>query len=121
MQVCGSESMSTVSREDNLVFSSEDSSTPDEPELELGLGLALSAPASLRRSRILTAKDFPAGVSSSASSSASSSSSSLSRASVTAGTKRNADSVAAAANGARSVVFDFASDSVSEFDRFGCV
>ncbi|PPR90543.1 hypothetical protein GOBAR_AA30140 [Gossypium barbadense] len=54
----GSESgsLSTVSREDNMVVSSEDSSCPDESELELGLGLA----------------------------------------NVTAGTKRTADSVAAA-------------------------
>lgn len=105
-------SMSTVSREDNLVLSSEDSSSPDETELELGLGLSLGGggfrllqqPSRPQFARILTAKDFPSPGSSSSSSSPSSSSasssssspSSLSRADVTAGTKRSADSVAAA-------------------------
>ncbi|MBA0704499.1 hypothetical protein Golax_016753 [Gossypium laxum] len=102
----GSESgsMSTVSREDNMVVSSEDSSCPDEFELELGLGLSLGGFKMHQVSRgghyarILTAKDFPSVISasSSPSSSSSSSSSSLSRANVTAGTKRTADSVAAA-------------------------
>ncbi|GMI63438.1 hypothetical protein HRI_000013100 [Hibiscus trionum] len=36
-----SRSMSTVSRDDNMAVSSEDSSCPDESELELGLGLSL--------------------------------------------------------------------------------
>jgi auxin-responsive protein IAA len=104
-------SISTVSREDNLVFSSEDSSCPDESELELGLGLSLGGNCNKTQqaqyARIFTAKDFPsvgssASLSSSSSSSpsSSSSSSSLSRANVIAGTKRSADSVAAA-NGAR--------------------
>ncbi|KAJ7977170.1 Auxin-responsive protein [Quillaja saponaria] len=97
--------MSTVSKEDNLVLSSEDSSCPDEAELELGLGLSISSgglkfqPApTAQYARILMAKDFPSvGSSSSASSSSTStSSSSLSRVDVTAGTKRSVDSVAAA-------------------------
>ncbi|KAK6286517.1 hypothetical protein POUND7_012696 [Theobroma cacao] len=114
----GSESgsMSTVSREDNMVVSSEDSSYPDESELELGLGLSLGGGFKIQQvsrggqyARILTAKDFPSVVSADASSSpspsssSSSSSSSLSRANVTAGTKRSADSVAAA-NGSSQVV-----------------
>ncbi|XP_061343465.1 auxin-responsive protein IAA11-like isoform X2 [Gastrolobium bilobum] len=37
---CGS--MSTLSKDDNLVLSSEDSSSPDESHLELGLALSLS-------------------------------------------------------------------------------
>ncbi|KAF4378176.1 auxin-responsive protein IAA11 [Cannabis sativa] len=110
-------SISTVSKDDNLVFSSEDSSCPDESELELGLGLSLGSSCSgvkaqqnLRGqyARILTAKDFPSASSSSSpsslsssSSSSSSSPSSLSRANVSAGTKRSADSVA---NGASQVV-----------------
>lgn len=118
-------SMSTVSKEDNLVLSSEDSSSClNESELELGLGLSLGGSGGLgackvqqgprdgQYARILTAKDFPylgssasASSSSSSSSSASSSSSysSLSRANVTAGTKRSAESVAAA-SGASQVV-----------------
>lgn len=110
-------SVSTLSMEDNnLVLSSEDSSSPDESELELGLGLSLGGTATACKpqqhyARILTAKDFPSvgssvsvSASSSSSSSSSSCSSSLSRANVTAGTKRSADSVAAAANGASSQV-----------------
>ncbi|XP_041004816.1 auxin-responsive protein IAA11-like isoform X2 [Juglans microcarpa x Juglans regia] len=104
-------SMSTVSKDDNLVLSSEDSSSClEESELELGLGLSLGGgsckaqqgPRGGQYARFLTAKDFPyVGSSSSASSaSSSSSSSSLSRANVSSGTKRSADSVAAA-NGAR--------------------
>ncbi|KAL5792673.1 hypothetical protein ACOSP7_001267 [Xanthoceras sorbifolium] len=106
-------SVSTVSREDNLVLSSEDSSCPDESELELGLGLSLGgggggfkqqATSGGQYARILTAKDFPSVVSSSSSSSLSSSSSSLSKINhVTVGTKRSADS-AAAANGTSSQV-----------------
>ncbi|OMO98142.1 AUX/IAA protein [Corchorus capsularis] len=110
----GSESgsMSTVSREENMVVSSEDSSYPDESGLELGLGLSLGgfkvnqvSKGGGQYARILTAKDLPSVVSSaggsassslSPSSSSSSSSSSLSRANITAGTKRTADSVAAA-------------------------
>ena len=113
----GSESgsMSTVSREDNMVVSSEDSSYPDESELELGLSLSLGGGGfkmhQISRAgqygRILTAKDFPSVVPAAASSSpspspssSSSSSSSLIRANVTAGTKRTADSMAAS-NGSR--------------------
>ncbi|XP_041004818.1 auxin-responsive protein IAA11-like isoform X4 [Juglans microcarpa x Juglans regia] len=107
-------SMSTVSKDDNLVLSSEDSSSClEESELELGLGLSLGGgsckaqqgPRGGQYARFLTAKDFPyVGSSSSASSaSSSSSSSSLSRANVSSGTKRSADSVAAA-NGASQVV-----------------
>ncbi|XVF32324.1 hypothetical protein REPUB_Repub17cG0071900 [Reevesia pubescens] len=118
----GSESgsMSTVSREDNMVVSSEDSSCTDESELELGLGLSLGGKGGGFKmhqvsrggqyARILTAKDFPSVVSAAAassspspSSSSSSSSSSLSRANVTAGTKRTADTMAAA-NGSSQVV-----------------
>ncbi|KAJ4728335.1 Auxin-responsive protein [Melia azedarach] len=108
-------SVSTVSRDDNLVLSSEDSSSPDESELELGLGLSLGGGVAAsgfkvqqatsggsQYARILTARDLPSVVSSS--SSFSSSSSSLSRGNyVAAGTKRSADSVAAA-NGSSQVV-----------------
>ncbi|XP_028765539.1 auxin-responsive protein IAA11 isoform X2 [Neltuma alba] len=94
-------SMLTESKEDNLVLSSEDSSCPDESELELGLGLSLShprlksqPPPTTQYARILTAMDF----SSSASSSASSSSPNA-----TAGTKRAADSLVAS-NGPSQVV-----------------
>ncbi|KAJ7972584.1 Auxin-responsive protein [Quillaja saponaria] len=106
-------SMSKVSKEDSVVLSSEDSSCPDESELELGLGLSLSSrglkfqPApKAQYARILTAKDFPSVVSSSTASSSastSSSSSSLSRADVTTGTKRSADSLDAT-NGSCQVV-----------------
>lgn len=104
----GSESgsVSTVSREENMVVSSEDSSCPDQSELELGLGLSLGGGGGFKMhhvskggqfARILTAKDLPSLVFSAASpsSSSSSSSSSLSRADVTAKTKRTADSMAA--------------------------
>ncbi|XVE77990.1 hypothetical protein DITRI_Ditri13aG0108200 [Diplodiscus trichospermus] len=112
--VGGSESgsMSTVSREDNMVMSSEGSSCPDESELELGLGLSLGGGFKMHQvSRTLAAKNFLSVVSPPASSSpspspsssSSSSSSSLSRAIVTAGTKRTADSMAAA-NGSSQVV-----------------
>ncbi|KAF3436085.1 hypothetical protein FNV43_RR23177 [Rhamnella rubrinervis] len=115
-------SITTVSKDDNLVLSSEDSSSPDESELELALGLSVGGASSgllkthqaLRGqyARILTAKDFPSMISSassasssslSTSSSSSSSSSCLSRTNVTAGTKRSADSVAVT-NGASQVV-----------------
>ncbi|CAB4291418.1 unnamed protein product [Prunus armeniaca] len=113
----GSLIMSTLSKEDNLAMSSEDSSSPDESELELCLGLSLGGGGGGclgkaqqgprgQYARILTAKDFPSvrsSLSSSSASSSSSSSSSLSSANVTAGTKRSADSVAAA-NGASSQV-----------------
>lgn len=98
-------SLTTVSKDDNLVMVSEVSSYPDESELDLGLGLSLgggcgkAVPGTWRQyGRILTAKDLPAGVSHSSASSSSSSScsSSLSKANVSAGTKRSADSVAAA-------------------------
>lgn len=108
--VCTSGSMSTVSKEDNLMVSTEVSSYPDEAELELGLGLSLGGGGGgggvkpqeqgwAQYGRILTAKDFPSTVSSS-----SSSSSSLSRANrTTVGTKRRADSVAASNNGSQVV------------------
>ncbi|KAF5741818.1 auxin-responsive protein IAA11 isoform X1 [Tripterygium wilfordii] len=116
----GSGSMLTVSREDNVFLSSEDSSSPDDGEIELGLGLSLGGfkaqqliPSRGQYARILTAKDLPSGVSgssltstssSSSSLSSSSSSSSLSRASGTAGTKRTADSVASPNGSSNQVV-----------------
>lgn len=105
--------MSTVSKEDNLVvMASEVSSYPDETELELGLGLTLGcggnkkSTPSVLYTRILTAKDLPSHKSAlsssssslSSSSSSSSSPSSLSKANVSVGTKRNADSLAATVN-----------------------
>ncbi|KAI9085753.1 hypothetical protein K1719_032167 [Acacia pycnantha] len=95
--------MSTVSREDHLVLSSEDSSCPDESELELGLGLSFSRRPGLKSqplstnqyARILTAKDFPSMVSSRSATSLASSSSSVTRPNATAGIKRTADSVVA--------------------------
>ncbi|QHO23404.1 hypothetical protein S245_039831 [Arachis hypogaea] len=116
----GSTMSSTLSKEDtNLVLSSEDSSCPEDSELlELGLGLGLShhhkpAPKSHshhhHHARILTAKDFPSSASASSSSSSSPPSSSLSRVNnttttSTSGTKRTAESVAAANNGPSPVV-----------------
>ncbi|KAA8543422.1 hypothetical protein F0562_021083 [Nyssa sinensis] len=110
-------SMSTVSKEDNLVLSSEVSSSyPDESELELGLGLGFGGGSALKAktpptptpwgqyARILTAKDFPSLVGKASSSSSSSSSSSVTKANASAGTKRTADSVASAANGVSQVV-----------------
>ncbi|KAI4301028.1 hypothetical protein L6164_034347 [Bauhinia variegata] len=103
----GDSNMSSVSKDHNLVLSSEDSSSPDESHLELGLGLSLSRPcakphpaSTTQYARILTAEDFPSAVSptsasSTSSSSSSSTPSSLSRANVTAGAKRTADSVVA--------------------------
>ncbi|GMI66412.1 indole-3-acetic acid inducible 11 [Hibiscus trionum] len=106
----GSESgsISTVSREENMVLSSEDSSCTDQSELELGLGLSLGgggfkmhhASKDAQFARILTAEDFPSLVPSAASPS---SSSSLCRANVTAKTEWTADSMAAA-NGFSQVV-----------------
>ncbi|KAK3013821.1 hypothetical protein RJ639_009747 [Escallonia herrerae] len=106
-------SASTVSKEDNLVMSSEVSSPyPDETELELGLGLSLgvgggglgsnsklaAAPWG-QYARILTAKDFPSLVSKSSSTS----SSLVTKAnSSTAGTKRSASD--SPLNGASQVV-----------------
>lgn len=101
--------MSTVSKDENFAMSSEDSCSPDESELELCLGLSLGGGGKAAQqgpvgnyARILTAKDFRyvgsnSKSSAAAASSSSSSSSSLSSANVTAGTKRSADSVAAAA------------------------
>lgn len=84
-------SMSTVS---------SSSSRPDESELELGLGLSLGGGGSGGGSsksapwgqygRILTAEDFPSGVSKSSSSSSSSSATKANNASC--GSKRAADS-----------------------------
>ncbi|XP_038718299.1 auxin-responsive protein IAA11-like isoform X2 [Tripterygium wilfordii] len=115
----GSGSMSTVSREEDVLLSSEDSSSPDDGELELGLSLGGGGgggggfkllPFRGQYARILTAKDLPSGVSGSSSSSSTSSSSSLSsssstlsRASGTVGTKRSADSVTSP-NGSSQVV-----------------
>ncbi|ESQ54381.1 hypothetical protein EUTSA_v10026085mg [Eutrema salsugineum] len=76
-------SASTLSNDENLVVSCEDSSSPAENELELGLTLSIG-PKGNRDCRVSYADD-----------SSSSSSSSLSRASVTAGIKRTADSMAA--------------------------
>ncbi|CAN6688699.1 unnamed protein product [Malus baccata var. baccata] len=107
----GSLTKSTLSREENFAMSSEDSSTPEESGLELCLGLSLGGGGGKDQqgqrghfARILTAKDFPSvGFSSSSASESSSSTSSLSSGNVAAGTKRSADSVAAA-NGASQVV-----------------
>ncbi|KAM5563310.1 auxin-responsive protein IAA11 [Rosa sericea] len=102
--------MSTVSKDENFAMSSEDSCSPDESDLELCLGLSLGGGGKAAQqgpfgnyARILTAKDFRYVGSNSKSPSSSSSSSSLSSVNVTAGTKRTADSVAAA-NGANQVV-----------------
>lgn len=78
-------SASALSNDENLVVSCEDSSSPVGNELELGLTLSLG-PKGYRDCRVSYADD---------SSSSSSSSSSLSRASVIAGIKRTADSMAA--------------------------
>ncbi|KAK8521772.1 hypothetical protein V6N13_021846 [Hibiscus sabdariffa] len=102
-------SMSTVSREDNMVASSEDSSSPDESDLELGLGLSLGAGVRSNSKMHQVSKTAPyarifTAPSPSSSSSSASYSFSLSRANATAGTKRTADSVAAVANGSSQVV-----------------
>ncbi|XP_068321231.1 auxin-responsive protein IAA11-like isoform X1 [Pyrus communis] len=108
----GSLTKSTLSREENFAMSSEDSSNPEESGLELCLGLSLGGGGGKGQqgqrgqvARILTAKDFPSvGFSSSSASKSSSSTSSLSSANVAAGTKRSADSVAAANGGSSQVV-----------------
>lgn len=106
-------SASTVSKEDNVGLSSEESSSyPNEEssELELGLGLSLCGGGGGLKAkqavasdggggggtwgqygRILTAKDFPCNKSQSSLSS-SSSSSSMTKVSFPTGTKRTADS-----------------------------
>lgn len=73
---------STLSNDENLVVSCEDSSSPTENELELGLTLSLGRKG-YRDCRVPYADEYDS----------SSSSSSLSRASVTAGIKRTADSM----------------------------
>ncbi|XP_055813103.1 auxin-responsive protein IAA13-like isoform X2 [Solanum dulcamara] len=93
-------SMSTVSKEDNMVLLSSEASSsyPDDSELELGLGLGLGAAAVLPKSKtgqyakILTPKkDFPPLGSNSSSSCSSSSAAKANNASC--GTKRAADSI----------------------------
>lgn len=111
--VISEESMSTISRDENVVLSYEDSSCPDESEIELGLGLSLGVRDSARKiqkvamaqfGKILTAEDFPSSISSRSSMSSSTSSvcssSSLRGVNVTNGSKRNSDS-AATTNGGR--------------------
>ena len=109
-------SMSTVSKEDNLVLLSSEvssSSYPDESELELGLGLSLGCgggAAALKSSkpgswgvhggRILTVQDFPPSVVSNASSSSSSSSPTKPN-NASCGTKRSADSFSPPRSGVR--------------------
>ncbi|KAK7245316.1 hypothetical protein RIF29_40155 [Crotalaria pallida] len=104
LQGSSSSSSSVVSKDENFVFSSDqDSSCPDDPQLQLGLGLTLSSYSTPPNyARILTAKDL---VPSSSSASSSSSSSSLGRkqSNVTSGTKRAADSLVST-NGSRQVV-----------------
>lgn len=108
------ESMSTISRDENVVLSSEDSSCPDESDIELGLGLSLGVRDSARKiqkvanvvqfGKILTAADFPSSISSHSSLSSSTSSvcssSSLRGVNFTDGSNRNSDS-AATINGGR--------------------
>ncbi|CAK9133423.1 unnamed protein product [Ilex paraguariensis] len=104
-------SMSTVSKEENLVLSCEVSSSyPDESELELGLGLSLGGIAKCKTAtrgqyaRILTARDFPSMVSKSSPPSSSSSSSVTKANASSAGTKRTADSFSPPRNGSSQVV-----------------
>lgn len=80
-------SISTVSKEDNMVLLSSEASSsyPDEAELELGLGLSLGA-SRCQYAKILTPKDFT-------SSSSSSSSSATKANNASCGTKRAADSI----------------------------
>ncbi|KAG5413250.1 hypothetical protein IGI04_000816 [Brassica rapa subsp. trilocularis] len=85
-------SASTLSNDDNLVVSSEDSSSPTENGLELRLTLSLGRKG-FRDCRATHANDD------SSSSSSSSPSSLSSRASVTAGIKRTADSMAPPTSG----------------------
>lgn len=108
-------SVSTVSKEDNLVMSSEVSSSyPDESEIELGLGLSLGfgGGAAMAKSktaapwgqyaRILTAKDFPSVVSKASSSSSSSSGTRANNNNNTScGTKRSAESFSPPRSGVR--------------------
>ncbi|KAL0553951.1 hypothetical protein IC582_007855 [Cucumis melo] len=106
-------SMSTISKDDNMVLSSEDSSSPDDSEIELGLGLCLGvrdSPRNIHKTssggiqfrRILTAEDFPSSISSSSSSTSSvCSSSSLRGVNVTDGSNTNSDS-SPTTNGGRS-------------------
>nr|XP_027094138.1 auxin-responsive protein IAA13-like isoform X1 [Coffea arabica] len=112
-------SMSTVSKEDNLVLLSSEfssSSYPDESELELGLGLSLGCgggAAALKSSkpgswgvhggRILTVQDFAPSVVSNASSSSSSSSPTKPN-NASCGTKRSADSFSPPRSGVSSQV-----------------
>ncbi|CAL0309795.1 unnamed protein product [Lupinus luteus] len=103
MQGSSSSSMySTLSKDDNFVFSSEDSSCPDDSNLHLGLGLTLSPSPIPPHAKIFTAKDFPSPSASSSSSSSSSSSLNI-KSNVTSGNKRPADSVVST-NGSRQVV-----------------
>ncbi|CAN4093446.1 unnamed protein product [Withania somnifera] len=82
-------SVCTVSKEDNMVLSSEASSSyPDESDLELGLGLSLGA-AHVPKSKYAKIKDFPSSLTSNSSSSCSSSSAN----NASSGTKRPADSI----------------------------
>ncbi|KAL3531185.1 hypothetical protein ACH5RR_010507 [Cinchona calisaya] len=108
-------SMSTVSKEDNLVLSSEVSSSsyPDDSGLELGLGLSLgrggvsavkSKPGSWCQGRILTAQDIPSVVLTKASSSSSSSSPPTKANNASCGTKRSADSFSPPRSGVSQVV-----------------
>lgn len=109
---------STLSKEDNLVLSSEVSSNPNGSELDLGLGLSLggvgagSTGGGMKArqtvsqgqyARFLTAEDFPSVISQGPCSASSSSSSYLNRDNASAGTKRSADSVASG-NGISPVV-----------------
>lgn len=111
-------SVSTVSKEDNLVMSSEVSSSyPDESEIELGLGLSLGfgGGAAMAKSktaapwgqyaRILTAKDFPSVVSKASSSSSSSSgtraNNNNNNNNTSCGTKRSAESFSPPRSGVR--------------------
>lgn len=109
-------SMSTVSKEDNVVMASSEvsSSYPDESDLELGLGLSLgcgggastvkSKPGSWGQGRILTAHDF-SSVMVSKTVSSSSSCSSANKANIgcnaPCGIKRSADSFSPPRSGVR--------------------
>ncbi|XP_019248190.1 PREDICTED: auxin-responsive protein IAA12-like isoform X2 [Nicotiana attenuata] len=90
-------SISTVSKEDNMVLLSSEASSssyPDESELELGLGLSLgSNKTGASRAKILTAKNFPSLGSNSFSSSSSSSATKINNNNASSGTKRAADSI----------------------------
>ncbi|XP_009767832.1 auxin-responsive protein IAA12-like isoform X2 [Nicotiana sylvestris] len=92
-------SISTVSKEDNMVLLSSEASSssyPDESELELGLGLSLGSKSNktgASRAKFLTAKDFPSLGSNSFSSSSSSSATKINNNNASCGTKRAADSI----------------------------